>query len=342
MSNSPRAYSSQRTAFPTSFASNPSAFVWPSAIDSETLPGRFPKQRPESLLHELVMRQMPVEARTSSKRNQGALILPFSIRVLDPLPAIELRFFEPAEGGGPNQRVDVALHQQLTGYMLQAALVKTETDEEVEFLADGKTRALCGVFLSSLFPVPDPDSGTPTLFFAFPDLAVRATGEFRLRFTLSVMGPTGCPKLMTINSPPFRVLTAAKYGGVQNSTALTRALANHGAHARVRNKARGARPRTSARRRLEDLVSASSSPPHSSTCGQNPVSRVAVDATTVQPSTPLLPLHAPRPCYPPSSDALEHLLAHIMHHGQSPVPRDAGGLHCDVGMDLASGEAAHN
>ncbi|KAJ7028534.1 velvet factor [Mycena alexandri] len=145
----------------------------------------IPKQLPECLLHELVIRQMPVEARTSSKRNQGA-------RVLDPLPAIELRFFEPVEGGGPDRRVDVALHQRLTGYMLQAALVNTETDEEVEFLAaglDGKTRALCGVFLSSLFPVTDPDSGTPTLFFAFPDLAVRATGEFRLRFTLSIMGP---------------------------------------------------------------------------------------------------------------------------------------------------------
>jgi hypothetical protein len=48
-----------------------------------------------------------------------------------------------------------------------------------------------GVFLSSLFrvfPITDPESKKPTLYFAFPDLAVRAIGEFRLRFTLSFLG----------------------------------------------------------------------------------------------------------------------------------------------------------
>jgi hypothetical protein len=65
-------------------------------------------------------------------------------------------------------------------------------DERYLFrVQDGKTNALCGAFISSLFPVPDPatENQRSTLFFVFPDLGVRATGCFRLRFTLSLLGP---------------------------------------------------------------------------------------------------------------------------------------------------------
>ncbi|KAJ6594517.1 velvet factor-domain-containing protein [Mycena capillaripes] len=244
-----------------------------------------PQRSPASLRHELVIRQMPVQAQR---------------RTLDPLPAVELVFFESSEDDATGRRVQVPLYQ-LTGYTLFAALVDAENEDEVEYLPDGQTDALCGIFISSLFPVRDPaeEDKRPTLFFAFPDLGVRATGRFRLRFTLSLFGPKECSTRMSVYSPPFSVVTAAKYGGVQNSTLLTRALASSGAHARIRNRARGARPRSG---RLPDSID---SPPSSGSSASPDVLRSPLrgrpSATRIRPrertSTALI-LHAPRPLYP--------------------------------------------
>ncbi|KAJ7886344.1 hypothetical protein B0H13DRAFT_2277729 [Mycena leptocephala] len=115
----------------------------------------------------------------------------------------------------------------LTGYTLWAALFNAKTQEEVEFLEvcpspfevslfsfsrvlGRRTARLarCGAFsCHRVFPITDPESKKTTLYFAFPDLAVRAIGEFRLGFTLSLLGPH-----MSIYSAPFSVLTAANYG----------------------------------------------------------------------------------------------------------------------------------
>ncbi|KAF7357878.1 Velvet factor [Mycena venus] len=223
----------------------------------------FSSRCPESidgsatLRPELVIRQMPAEARASTKKQHER-------RALDPLPAIELQFFDAIE-----RRVHIPLYK-VTGHTLFAELVGADSEDKVEYLRDEMTEALCGVFISSLFPIPDPETPEPhstALLFAFPDLGVRATGHFRLRFTLSLFGATGCTTTpLAIYSPPFRVVTAANYGGVQNSTPITRALAAHGAHARIRKKARGANPRSGPRHYHSPASSVSSfslgTPPH--------------------------------------------------------------------------------
>ncbi|KAJ7156706.1 hypothetical protein C8R46DRAFT_1294431 [Mycena filopes] len=121
-----------------------------------------------SLTHELVIRQMPVQVCSSRKEEEWP-------RVLNPMPVIELTFYNDNE-----ERINVLLHQGLTGYMMRA---------EIEDRGDSKTGAICGTYLSSIFPVPDPVSGATHLYFAFPDLGIRASGVFRLRFTLHVMSP---------------------------------------------------------------------------------------------------------------------------------------------------------
>jgi hypothetical protein len=105
-------------------------------------------------------------------------------------------------------KVEVPLHQQLTGYTLWAALFNAKTQEEIEFLEvcpspfevslfsfsrvlGRRTARLarCRAFsCHRVFPITDPESKKTTLYFAFPDPAVRAIEEFRLGFTLSLLG----------------------------------------------------------------------------------------------------------------------------------------------------------
>ncbi|KAJ6507334.1 velvet factor-domain-containing protein [Mycena vitilis] len=197
--------------------------------------GRKPSSQrgPEGLRYELVIRQMPTQARTSSRKWQGR-------RALDPIPAVELVFREPDESG---KRVFVPRYK-VTGYSLLAVLVDAQSGRDVEYLWDGQTEALCGSKLSSVFPVCDPstEEKRSTLFFAFPHLGVRETGRFKLRFTLSVLGPKGSTTPLSVCSPPFSVVTSLKYPGVDNATELTKALYAGGVHTRLNRKvAKGSR-----------------------------------------------------------------------------------------------------
>ncbi|KAJ7680957.1 velvet factor-domain-containing protein [Mycena polygramma] len=186
---------------------------------------------PEGLRYELVVRQMPSQARASSRKCQER-------RALDPIPAVELVFREPDESG---KRVRVP-HHKVTGYTLLAVLVDAQSGRDIEYLWDGQTEALCGSRFSSVFPVRDPstEERRSTLFFAFPHLGVRETGRFKLRFTLLLFGPKGSTTPLSVCSLPFSVVSAAKYNGVHNATDLTRALFAGGVHARNRKSAKGA------------------------------------------------------------------------------------------------------
>ncbi|KAJ7902326.1 velvet factor [Mycena leptocephala] len=189
------------------------------------LSGREPQRLPENLRHELLIRQMPVEARASARKHQER-------RALDPLPVVELVFFEPAGGDATDSRVSVPLYQ-LTGYTLFAALVDADSEDEVEHLSDGKTNALCGAFISSLFPVPDPATETSAQHYSSCSLtsvfvrraAFACASLFRSSDLWMRSSSRDCSTRMSVCSAPFNVVAAANYGGVQNSTPLTRALA---------------------------------------------------------------------------------------------------------------------
>ncbi|KAJ7624146.1 velvet factor-domain-containing protein [Mycena rosella] len=157
---------------------------------------------------ELLVRQMPIEARTSNKSDR---------RVLDPTPVVEVCFYDPES----QARVRVPIYQ-LNGYTLFAALVAADTGKHIAFLSDGITSALSGPANSAPTPAPDPDTdpALPATFFAFPDIGVRLTGTYRLRFTLSLCGDTEHTKRMVMFSAPFRVVSGAHYRGVKRAHPL--------------------------------------------------------------------------------------------------------------------------
>ncbi|KAJ7354600.1 velvet factor-domain-containing protein [Mycena albidolilacea] len=267
-----------------------------------------PRRSPANLRHELLIRQMPVEARASAKGTHER-------RTLDPLPAVELKFYEPAEGDAEEKIVEVPL-DQLTGHALFAELVDAESNAKIEYLPDGKTEALCGLAMSSLFRIPDEDE-RPAFFFAFPELGVRATGKFKFRFSLSLFSSAGCSTQMAVYSDPFKVVTAASYGGVHNATPLTEALNKFGgARARIRKKATGANPRN--RTDVCESPSTTFVPSTSRTSARAPRStkRGRTRRSECSPRRLLPPVYAPQPRHLLLSSR-GALAAHLMRTAES-------------------------
>ncbi|KAJ6538829.1 velvet factor-domain-containing protein [Mycena vulgaris] len=178
-----------------------------------------------SLRHELVVRQIPVEARARRVDR----------RILDPPPVVELCFYEP----GTERRVPVPLYQ-LIGYTLQAVLVGAD-DAEVPDALSGP----CSFFP---FVARESDSGSPgaaSLFFVFPGLSINLTGAFRLRFNLTSLQTNRQAPFHVVFSAPFRVVGSSQFRGLGDTTQLTRILAAHGASVRLRTE-RGTRTRSRA------------------------------------------------------------------------------------------------
>ncbi|KAK7006013.1 velvet factor-domain-containing protein [Favolaschia claudopus] len=265
-----------------------------------------PQPNPATLRHELIVRQMPVEARASMRGRPDR-------RPLDPVPVVELRLFQRCSAAGFDQRIDVPLYK-LTDYALCVELIDDESDEKVEYLGDKTTKVLSGYSVSSVYPAPDPEESERLgLFFTFPHLGVRRTGVFKLRFTLSLLNPNECRSPIAIYSSAFRVVNAANYGGVRNSTPLTLALANRGARPRIRKKARGANPRQL--RRLSLSVRSLSRSCDSSATPDVSRKEASETPAPVDAAPLLLVLHAPQPRYPPASRRV-----HFVH---SVVPLDS-------------------
>ncbi|KAJ7141171.1 velvet factor-domain-containing protein [Mycena epipterygia] len=280
---------------------------------------------PGNLLFELVTRQMPLTARMSAAQGVS---LHRHRRVLDPPPTIELACYEHATASSPVKRVKVPLYQ-LISYTLFATLVETDADIPITVSSDSSTSVLTGSCISSLFAVTDPETDQPTLFFVFTDLGVRRTGTFRIRLTLC-RGEDDTR--ITSFTPPFEVVPGDKFGGVQESTPLTIALADHGVHVRKRKQARPKtrRPSSSASTATSSVASASNSitnPYVSSTSfttvtsgtgtggAVRPMARRTPAPATHPYPPPKIDIHAPQPLYPP----------HAILLVRAPTPRLAPG-----------------
>ncbi|KAJ7213003.1 velvet factor-domain-containing protein [Mycena pura] len=233
-----------------------------------------------SLRHELIIHQMPTQARASAKK-------PKERRALTPMPTVELVFFQDTPHGS-GQQVPVPVHL-LKRYILLASLVEADTGAEIELLSDGATDVLSGASVSSVF-FTYADGRAPRAFFACPDLGVRVIGIVRVKFTLTAVGSYGHHVCAEVLSQAFDVVGSASYGGVENATPLTRTLAGHGVHARTGN-------RTAPARSAVNVLSVSR-PPRRNAREDRPRLRRA----------PRI-LHAPQPRYPSSPDALARTLA---------------------------------
>ncbi|TPX53195.1 hypothetical protein CcCBS67573_g09740 [Chytriomyces confervae] len=74
-------------------------------------------------------------------------------------------------------------------------------------------------------------------FFVYPDLAVRSSGKYRLRFDMYEMATMAYQKnspIATCYSDVFSVCNPKEYPGISPSTALTRCFARQGVKVRVR------------------------------------------------------------------------------------------------------------
>ncbi|KAJ7782467.1 velvet factor-domain-containing protein [Mycena maculata] len=191
---------------------------------------------------------------------------------MDPMPVLELCLFERTI---TPTRVPMTW-DLVPMYSLFAWLVPPDGDEPIKVLKDGLTDSISGTWISSPYIMKDPENDQLTAFFAFPDLGVRLTGQFRFKFELAMDCPHivkdgNCKHPLKRFSKPFSVVPAAKYSGVQKATPLTHWLAENGVPARVREKVRGVTAKELPRRgRPEFFVSdsetsGSASPPSGAT-----------------------------------------------------------------------------
>ncbi|KAJ7049926.1 velvet factor-domain-containing protein [Mycena amicta] len=274
------------------------------------MPG-LPVSRYTNIVHRIVVRQMPTEARACSKNLKER-------RALTPMPAVELRLFDTAYGD--TRRVPLT-PGELIPYVLHAGLVDAITLQEIECISHDSTPALRGTYVSSAFfaPLDRDKSGKPTqtAVFVFPDLGVRAIGDrpVRLHFSLLRLDAMGHQLCAEEYSPEFRVFSSVAYSGVQNATPLTRILNQYTVRVRTRNHPSARRvtrnrlprsPSTSssrtARSRATSAASASFSPASESTivssCSASPDSfKEESDSPQLLAPPPLLqlPLRTPQP-----------------------------------------------
>ncbi|KAJ7646670.1 velvet factor-domain-containing protein [Roridomyces roridus] len=196
---------------------------------------RSPLSSVNDFTFEMVIPQMPTTGRASGKSPTGASndLLPH------PIPVVQLLVCNRAT----KQRVNLPAWL-VPKFTLFVYLVQRDDGEQVRFTPDRTAEALSGCHISSLFPV-DLDDGSKSLYFAFPDLGVRCSGDYRFKFVLKVdnfdpRDESDADLYASVKySNEFRIFTSTGYGGVQNATDLTRLLAEWGVHCRIRTKARG-------------------------------------------------------------------------------------------------------
>jgi hypothetical protein len=101
-------------------------------------------------------------------------------RPIDPPPILQLRVFSQNDGSELRQF-------SLSPYfVMHASLLHPEKEECVHMFKDGKERTTNGCTVSGMHRLRD-DQGIEGSFFVFPDLSVRAEGEWRLHFSLYEM-----------------------------------------------------------------------------------------------------------------------------------------------------------
>ncbi|ORY53845.1 hypothetical protein BCR33DRAFT_654878 [Rhizoclosmatium globosum] len=99
-----------------------------------------------------------------------------------------------------------------------------------------KSQIMMGQLISISRPLVDLEK-KQGLFYVYPELAVRASGRFRLRFDLFDMSMPGSRPVASAVSDVFRVYNPKEFPGIPETTALSRCFAKQGAKIR-QNKTR--------------------------------------------------------------------------------------------------------
>lgn len=170
----------------------------------------------------LSVRQQPHEALVVAKGKEKAR------KAVDPPPIVQL---------------DVKQHQDLQkNYLqnpylfMQVSLYKPDRDEPLP----GR-ESLAGTLTSSLHRLKD-TSNVEVGLFVFGDISVRLQGTFRLHFSMWEYNPADgrAQYLSSCFSDKFSVLPPKDFKGMEESTALSRCIADQGVRLRLRKEARAA------------------------------------------------------------------------------------------------------
>jgi hypothetical protein len=166
---------------------------------------------------ELQMRQQPKEALVTTNK-------PKTRKPVDPPPVVHLE-----NRNDPNKD-----WQRNPNLFMIASLASAERDEPYD---NAGNPCLIGNYTSSCQRLRD-EHGEEGAFFVFPDLSVRVVGQFRIRFTLFECLPNfdGVQCLSSTLSEEFKVSLPKNFGGLQESSFLSRTFADQGVKLRLRKE----------------------------------------------------------------------------------------------------------
>jgi hypothetical protein len=170
---------------------------------------------------ELIIRQQPRDALVVAKGKERAR------KSVDSPPMVELRVKRTVD---PQQQFLQNLHLTMV-----VSLYKADKDEPLP------GESLIGTLASSIHKIKDfnnQDAG----FFIFGDISVRVLGTYRLHFSLFELRPDEMyiQHLSTITSEKFTVVAPKDFKGMEESTYLSRTVADQGVRLRLRKEARTA------------------------------------------------------------------------------------------------------
>lgn len=162
-------------------------------------------------------------------------------RPIDPAPIVKLVTINCFHRDSLKGEDDENDELESPFYVLHASLWSEDMTTQfdlVEGVYPYTVRFLMGSLVSSpsiLYNLQD-ERG---IYFAFPDLSVRMTGIYRLKFSLLHLAMN---KVITeVFTNPFIVYSAKSYPGMKESSSLSKHLARQGLKLTVRSQSRGKR-----------------------------------------------------------------------------------------------------
>lgn len=167
-------------------------------------------------------KQQPREALVVAKGKEKAR------KAIDPPPIVQLDV---------KQHRDPQKNFLQNPYLfMQVSLYKADRDEPVP-----SRESLTGTLTSSLHRLKD-QTNTEVGLFVFGDISVRVLGSFRLHFSMWEHNPAEYRAifLASYTSEKFSVLAPKDFKGMEESTSLSRCIADQGVRLRLRKEARTA------------------------------------------------------------------------------------------------------
>ncbi|MCJ1312200.1 hypothetical protein MMC25_005874 [Agyrium rufum] len=189
------------------------------------MPPEVPSDRRplHSSAYNLTVRQAPERAKVATGKEKDR-------KPVDPPPIIQLHINDPEDPA----------HNYLQSpyFFMCCTLWHSHEDKAVE---PSSEPLLTGSLVSSLHRLKDSDNHANRAdggFFVFGDLSVKVEGEYRLRFSLYDMLRKEVRYIAGITTPVFTVFSSKLFGGMSESTFLSRSFGDQGVRLRIRKETR--------------------------------------------------------------------------------------------------------